>query len=70
MVDGALPQWIRAYPEPDAPRTGEGLFPGEVIEVIQVLSHGGVVFLRIADGRGYVWIHCPQPQWFGFVLFK
>ncbi len=71
MVDGALPQWIRAYPEPDAPRTGEGLFPGEVIEVVQVLSHGGIVFLRIADGRGYVdSLYLVVCIWFNWVLFS
>ena len=36
MVDDSLPQWIRTYPEEAAPRTGDGLFPGEVIEVAQV----------------------------------
>lgn len=36
MVDDTLPQWIRTYPEDAAPRTGDGLFPGEVIEVAQV----------------------------------
>lgn len=36
MVDDSLPQWIRTYPEDAAPRTGDGLFPGEVIEVTQV----------------------------------
>lgn len=36
MVEDALPQWIRTYPEDAAPRTGDGLFPGEVIEVSQV----------------------------------
>lgn len=36
MVDDSLPQWIRTYPEEAAPRTGDGLFPGEVIEVTQV----------------------------------
>lgn len=36
MVDDSLPQWIRTYPEDAAPRTGDGLFPGEVIEVAQV----------------------------------
>lgn len=37
MVPRVLPQWIRTYPEDAAPRTGEGLFPGEIIEVDQVL---------------------------------
>lgn len=39
MVDDSLPQWIRTYPEEAAPRTGDGLFPGEVIEVAQVNVH-------------------------------
>lgn len=39
MVDDSLPQWIRTYPEEAAPRTGDGLFPGEVIEVTQVRAH-------------------------------
>ena len=36
MVDGSQPQWIRTFPEEAAPRTGDGVFPGEVIEVTQV----------------------------------
>lgn len=32
----ATPQWVIAYPEADSPRTGDGLFAGEVIEVLQV----------------------------------
>lgn len=28
--------YLRTYPEEEAPRTGDGLFPGEVIEVTQV----------------------------------
>lgn len=40
MVDDSLPQWIRTYPEETAPRTGDGLFPGEVIEVTQVCCTG------------------------------
>ncbi|CAM9871775.1 unnamed protein product [Phaeothamnion confervicola] len=53
MVEKAMPQWIRTYPEHDAPRTGDGLFPSEVIEVVQVLERNGVTFLRIADDRGW-----------------
>lgn len=36
MVDDSQPQWIRTFPEEAAPRTGDGVFPGEVIEVTQV----------------------------------
>ena len=37
MALGARPQWIRSFPLVESPRTGEGLFEGEVIEVTQVL---------------------------------
>lgn len=36
MVDDSQPQWIRTFPEEAAPRTGDGVFPGEVIEITQV----------------------------------
>eukprot|EP00752_Nemacystus_decipiens_P009414 g8417.t1 len=59
MVDDSLPQWIRTYPEEAAPRTGDGLFPGEVIEVAQVLTNKEKVFLRIANDRG--WTYAKNP---------
>lgn len=55
MVEDALPQWIRTYPEEAAPRTGDGLFPAEVIEVTQVLSNKDKVYLRIANDRGWTY---------------
>ena len=36
MVEGSTPQWILTHPMAKAPRAGDGLFPGEVIEVTQV----------------------------------
>lgn len=36
MVEGSVPQWILTHPMSKAPRAGDGLFPGEVIEVTQV----------------------------------
>lgn len=36
MVEGSVPQWILTHPMAKAPRAGDGLFPGEVIEVTQV----------------------------------
>lgn len=36
MVEGSVPQWILTHPMTKAPRTGDGLFPGEVVEVTQV----------------------------------
>lgn len=48
MVDDSLPQWIRTYPEEAAPRTGDGLFPGEVIEVVQVKTYARVLRYLLA----------------------
>lgn len=50
-----------------APRTGEGLFPGEVIEVTQVLSSEGSTFLRLANDRGWTYARSPSD---GGVLFE
>eukprot|EP00903_Cladosiphon_okamuranus_P006607 g6454.t1 len=62
MVDDSLPQWIRTYPEEAAPRTGDGLFPGEVIEVEQVLTNKEKVFLRIANDRGWTYAKSPADD--------
>mmetsp|Transcript_9767 Transcript_9767/g.14692 ORF Transcript_9767/g.14692 Transcript_9767/m.14692 type:complete len:1438 (-) Transcript_9767:159-4472(-) len=65
MVPDAAPQWIRTYPEYDAPRTGDGLFPGEVIEVVQKFSGSGNnnrVFLRLAGDRGWTFLTHPQTK--------
>eukprot|EP00611_Tribonema_gayanum_P001692 TRINITY_DN1123_c0_g2_i5.p2 TRINITY_DN1123_c0_g2~~TRINITY_DN1123_c0_g2_i5.p2 ORF type:complete len:213 (+),score=69.36 TRINITY_DN1123_c0_g2_i5:922-1560(+) len=67
MVDEAAAQWIRTYPELDAPRTGEGLFPGEVIEVVQRLTVSDVVYLRLADDRGWMFLRNPQTDSVMFV---
>ncbi|CAB1099722.1 unnamed protein product [Ectocarpus sp. CCAP 1310/34] len=53
MVAGVRPQWIRTFPVPQAPHTGDGLFEGETIEVTQVLENEGVSFLRMANDRGW-----------------
>ncbi|CAM9932796.1 unnamed protein product [Scytosiphon promiscuus] len=69
MVPDVLPQWIRSVPEEAAPRTGDGLFPGEVIEIVQVISNKETkkVFLRLADDRGWTYAEDPQD---GSVLFE
>lgn len=36
MPETGASQWIYTHPEDGAPRTGEGIFPMEVIEVTQV----------------------------------
>ncbi|CAM9142326.1 unnamed protein product [Ectocarpus sp. 6 AP-2014] len=67
MVDDALPQWIRTYPEQAAPRTGDGLFPGEVIEVVQTLTNKETEFLRIGNDRGWTYAKNPSD---GSTLFE
>ncbi|CAM9404383.1 unnamed protein product, partial [Ectocarpus fasciculatus] len=67
MVEGSVPQWILTHPMTKAPRTGDGLFPGEVVEVTQVLSSEDVTFLRLANDRGWTYARSPLD---GSVLFE
>eukprot|EP00752_Nemacystus_decipiens_P009298 g8309.t1 len=57
MASGVPPQWIRTFPVPEAPHAGDGLFEGEVIEVVQELTNNGVEFLRMANDRGWTFAH-------------
>jgi hypothetical protein len=41
------------------PRTGEGVFPGEIVEVVQSIDMNSNTFLRLADDRG--WVFCTHP---------
>lgn len=36
MPETGASQWIYTHPVEGAPRTGEGIFPSEVVEVVQV----------------------------------
>lgn len=65
---------IRVAPRLDAPRTGGGIFPGDIVEgtaVVNVPNPGAgggapppllpeVPFLRLADGSGWVFIKNPE----------
>jgi hypothetical protein len=42
-----------------APKTGEGIRPGESFEVIQVVYRSENIFLRLADDKG--WIFQSHP---------
>lgn len=57
------PVGIRTVPRVDGPRTGEGLFPGEIIEVVQILEQGGQRYLRLADDRGWVFENHPIAKY-------
>ncbi len=56
---------IRSLPRVDGPRTGEGLFPGEVVEVIQVVEDVGENqrYLRLADDRGWIFESHPTVSY-------
>ncbi len=43
MPEDSTPQWISTLPEEGAPRTGEGVFSSEILEVVQV---GGLALRR------------------------
>ena len=53
------PLGVRTLPFVDGPRTNEGIFPGEVIEICQILRKDGNVFLRLADDRGWLFESHP-----------
>eukprot|EP00752_Nemacystus_decipiens_P009380 g8383.t1 len=54
MPESGASQWIYTHPEEGAPRTGEGIFPMEVVEVVQLLPVGeDHLWLRLADERGW-----------------
>lgn len=57
------PVGIRTLPRVDGPRTGEGLFPGEFVEVVQILEEAGQRYLRLADDRGWVFENHPVAQY-------
>lgn len=51
---------IRSEPELDAERTGEGVYPGDVVVGAFVQASGdGVPFLRLAYGSGWVFVAHP-----------
>ncbi|KAJ1414438.1 hypothetical protein B484DRAFT_454835 [Ochromonadaceae sp. CCMP2298] len=60
------PLAIRSLPDDDGPRRRDGIFPGEVVEVVQVIErpmdeHAPAQrFLRLADDRGWVFDWHPQ----------
>lgn len=43
MPESGASQWIYTHPEEGAPRTGEGIFPMEVVEVVQVCGRPDTV---------------------------
>lgn len=55
------PVGIRSLPDQYGPRTGEGIYPGEIFEVVQLIhSPTGVIYLRLADDRGWVFDKHPS----------
>jgi hypothetical protein len=78
----ANPVGIRSLPDHSGPRTGEGIYPGEVFEVVQQIQSSsaqgtGITYLALADDRGWVFDKHPtggydlivqlQPQDFRFL---
>lgn len=54
------PVGIRPRPEYDAPMDGQVVLPGEVFKVQEVvLRTSGALFLKLADGRG--WVFASKP---------
>ncbi|CAE8596478.1 unnamed protein product, partial [Polarella glacialis] len=58
-----LPLHIRQAPDLEAPRTNGMLQPGDLFLVAELArAPGGITFLRLADGRGWVFDRKPAPK--------
>mmetsp|Transcript_24142 Transcript_24142/g.41010 ORF Transcript_24142/g.41010 Transcript_24142/m.41010 type:complete len:270 (+) Transcript_24142:1304-2113(+) len=55
-----LPVGIRMLPDVNASRTGEGVFPGEHVEVVATREDGNQTYLELADNRGWVFTVNPK----------
>ena len=54
------PVGIRSVPDQNGPRTGSGIYPGEIFEVSQqIYSNNGTTILQLSDDRGYVFDKHP-----------
>jgi hypothetical protein len=56
------PVGIRSLPDQHGPRTGEGIYPGEIFEIVQQISmptSNGITYLALADDRGWVFDKHP-----------
>lgn len=53
MDPNSQPLAIRKAPSYSSERTGEGIFPGEVLEMVQTVEEEGSIFFRLADERGW-----------------
>jgi hypothetical protein len=57
------PVGIRSVPHVDGPRTGEGLFPGDIVEIAQSIpdkEEKNQTYLRLVDDRGWVFENHPS----------
>lgn len=63
-----VPLPVLSMPTASAPRTGETIFPGEYLEVVQIIDVEGHLFLRLADDRG--WAKVWHPKNIGNLLVR
>jgi PH domain len=56
------PVGIRTLPSINAPRTSEGIYPGQVVEMVQVIAIAENNFLRLADDKGWVFSRHPKDM--------
>jgi hypothetical protein len=62
-----LPVGIRTLPDAASSRTGEGVFPGEHVEVVASREEGALTYLQLADHRGWVFSLNPSTASLLFV---
>lgn len=59
------PVGIRSVPHVNGPRTGEGLFAGDIVEIVQTIedSENNQRYLRLSDDRGWVFENHPSADY-------
>ena len=62
-----LPVGIRTLPDVTSSRTGEGVFPGEHVEVVATREDAALTYLQLADHRGWVFSLNPTTATLLFV---
>jgi len=63
--DGTLMQ-ILVSPSVDGPKSQHVLHPGDIFTVVDTVTHTGMTFLRLQDGRGWALQSKPAGSWLSF----
>jgi len=57
------PIGIRSLPFVNAPKTNDGVYPGETVEIVQTIQRENNTFLRLADDKGWIFQYHPKDNY-------